>query len=164
MIFSVNCPYVITAGEFKLKKVELRGSIVAEVSTDGQKTWQPVEVTGTKEIVAGKYIDQVNGSFNGYLLKLILKKGAPIESLEIVSYFQLNPFSLPYLVPGDNVVAVDAEHFGSPLKIEWRYAEGPEWNRPKSVSRLFKEPGEFTINVGGEKYPRNLSLTISVNP
>ena len=164
LVFSVDCPYVITAGEFRVKKGEMHGGITAEVSTDGMKNWQPVTVTDSGQVVRGLFVDQINGSFNGYYLKLILAGDSSMESLEMTSYFQHNPLALPYLVPGENLLKVEAEHFGSQLKLEWSYAEGPDWKNTKTILRNFPEAGELKVAVGGEKYPRNLSLTLSVLP
>ncbi|HLA41728.1 MAG TPA: hypothetical protein VJ417_17120, partial [Candidatus Glassbacteria bacterium] len=164
LIFEVKCPYVVTGGEFEIQKHDMKGAIRAEVSTDGMKTWAPVPVTDDGEYVRAKYVDQVNGSFDGYHLKVILAGDSSMQFIEIDTWFAHNPFSLPYLVPGENLVKVRAERFGSPLKVEWSYAEGPEWKRPVTVAQTFQEDGELKINVGGSKYPRNLSLTLSVLP
>ncbi|MFH1068348.1 MAG: hypothetical protein V1794_01900 [Candidatus Glassbacteria bacterium] len=164
LVFRQDCPYVVTGGEFKVEKQEMKGPIRAEVSIDGMKTWLPVAVTDDGNVVRGRFDKEVNGSFNGYYLKLILAGDSSLQFVEILTYFQHNPYALPYLVPGKNVIKVQAQRFGSPLKLEWSYAEGPGWDRPVTVSRTFREGGELTIEVGGQKYPRNLSLTLSVLP
>jgi hypothetical protein len=62
------------------------------------------------------------------------------------------------------VVSVESERFGSPLRVEWQYAEGPEWKDTKKAAQEFAAPGQFTIPIHGEKYPRNVALTLSVAP
>ena len=114
--------------------------------------------------LAAAFIEPVNGSFGGYQLRLRLTDGAAIEALELVSRFELNPYALPYLVPGKNVVKLDAAQFGAPIKVDWTYAEGPGWKTEKTASKVLTEPGTFTIDVKGEKYPRNVSLSLSIAP
>ncbi|MDD4892141.1 MAG: hypothetical protein PHU85_19635, partial [Phycisphaerae bacterium] len=59
-----------------------------------------------------------------------------------------------------------ADKFGSPVKLDWTYAEGPEWKEEKTVSQTFTKAGQLIVDVKGpvEKYPRNVSLTLSVAP
>jgi hypothetical protein len=161
--FGVNCPYVITAGELKFKRLG-QGSFAAAVSVDRGATWKPVELKDDQGAAAALFVEPVNGSFAGYWLKLSVPAGAGIGDLELKSHFQLNPYSLPYLVPGRNAVTLGAETLGSPLRVEWQYAEGPAWTEIKSAAETFTKPGEFVIEVRGDKYPRNVSLTLSVAP
>ena len=163
-VFSVNCPYVITAGELVLETGG-DGRVVAAVSADRGETWQPVEFARVGgNYLAGKFEDEVNGSWEGYLLKLTIEGGASVELLALESHFQLNPYSLPCLAPGANTVRVEADRFDSPLTLEWRYAEGPDWKKVRSARHTFSAPGEFSIQVEGKKYPRNLLLTLSIAP
>jgi hypothetical protein len=156
IVFSVQCPYVITAGELKLS-LSGGGKVSATVSVDKGKTWKPIQV-------GIPFVDEVNGSWSGYQLKLTLTDGAVIAGLELISHFQLNRYSLPYLVPGKNVVTVLAERYGAPLTVEYQWSEGPDWKNPKSARQTFTKDGQFEINVDGPKYPRMKSLTLSVAP
>ena len=162
VVFSVGCPYVMTAGDLSIAAAS--GSVSAAVSTDEGKSWQPVELSGEKPLLAATFIEPINGSFNGYQLRLRLTDGAAVEALELVSRFQLNPGSLPYLVPGRNVIRLAADRLGSPVKVEWTYAEGPDWKTDKIASKTFAQPGTLAVDVKGEKYPRNVSLALSVAP
>ncbi|KKM03410.1 hypothetical protein LCGC14_1774730, partial [marine sediment metagenome] len=101
VIFSVNCPYVITAGELRIVQAG-GGTVVAAVSIDKGKTWKDVVLDGGGQARSATFVEQVNGSFEGYQLKLTLTGGAAMAQFELVSHFQLNRFSLPYLVPGKN--------------------------------------------------------------
>lgn len=163
VVFAVDCPYVMTAGDLSLAK-PLQGKLSAGVSIDKGKTWKPVELAEKDGRLAASFVDEINGSFEGYRLKLTLEGGAAVDGLELASHFQLNPYSLPYLVPGENVVSVEGERFGSPLTVQWQHAEGPEWKEIKKVVQEFTKAGQFTIRVNGEKYPRNVALTLSVAP
>jgi hypothetical protein len=163
IVFSVNCPYVMTAGELSLQTAA-GATITAAVSTNEGKSWQPVELARDKTRLLAIFVDPINGSFRGYQLRLRLEDGAAIESLELTSHFELNPYALPYLVPGKNIVSLDAERLGSPLKVDWTYAEGPDWKAEKTASRTFAKPGTLTVDIQGAKYPRNVSLTLQVAP
>ena len=155
ILFSVNSPYVITAGELEFRA---RGeNMPATVSVDNGKNWQPVQ-RGVP------FIDEVNGSWSGYQLKLTLTDGAVITKLELISHFQLNRYSLPYLVPGKNLVSVSAERYSSPLTVEYQWFEGKDWNTPKSARHIFTKDGQFELEVVGAKYPRMKSLAFSVAP
>ena len=107
---------------------------------------------------------EVNGTFDGYWLKLSIPSGSGIRSLRLTSHFQLTPYSLPHLVPGKNVVTVNAKQYGSPLTVTYNWSEGPGWNTPKTVSRTFSKDGTFEIATAGPKYPRMQSLVLSVAP
>jgi len=163
VVFSVNCPYVITGGELVLETGG-EGRVLAAVSADRGESWQPVILSSLGKYLTGRFADQVNGAWEGYLLRLTIQGKARVSLLAVESHFQLNPYCLPYLVPGLNTVRVEAEKFGSPLSLEWRYAEGPDWKEIKTAGRTFTAPGEFTIQVAGEKYPRNVSITLSCAP
>jgi len=161
LIFSVACPYVLTAGEVKL--FSPKGNVAASVSVDAGKTWKPVALAVKEEGVdEGRFVDEVNGALEGYRLKVVLTKGAVLKGLDLVSHFQVNRFSLPHLVPGKNVVKVEAAKYGSPLTVKYEWSEGEGWKTPKSASKTFTKDGTFEIEVAGPKYPRMKALTLSV--
>ena len=163
IVFSVQCPYVITAGELSLERIG-RGAVVASVSTDRGKSWRPVQVKAEGQAVSAAFVDEVNGALDGYWLRLVLSPGTGLAGLKLTSEFQLNPYSLPYLVPGKNAVTVAARSYGSPLTVTYEWAEGPDWAQPRSASKTFRTDGAFTVQVAGPKYPRMKSLTLSVAP
>jgi len=163
VVFRVNCPYVITAGELTVAPSG-GGTVSAAVSIDRGKTWQPVALACADGELQAVFIDEVNGSFDGYWLKLDVSGGAAIAGLELISHFQLNRFSLPHFVPGKNTVFVTAEQYGSPLAVTYRWAEGRNWLTERSITRTFAADGRFEVDVAGPKYPRMEHLSLSVAP
>lgn len=163
VVFAVDCPYAITAGELKLG-VAGTGEFKAAVSTDAGKNWQEPELKREENNVTSLFVDQVNGSLSGYHLKLSVPPAGGIRTTQILSHFQLNPISLPYLVPGENVVTIEAQRFGSPLVVTLNWAEGPDWANPRSFTRTFSSTGTVKIDVNGPKYPRMVALILSVAP
>jgi len=156
IVLAVNCPYVMTAGELKVADTPA-GKLAAAVSVDGGKTWQAVK--------AGEpFVDEVNGSWTGYRLRLTLTGGAVVRGLGLTSHFQLNRYSLPHLAPGRNVVSVSADRFGSPLTVTYEWAEGEGWKTHKSATETFTKNGRLTIAVAGPKHPRMKALTLGVAP
>ena len=161
--WAVNCPYVITAGELKLSAAG-EGRLSAAVSRDKGKTWQPVELTAGGDKATATFVAQVDGCFEGYWLRIAIPAKAILAGLELTSHFQLNPYSLPHLLPGKNVVSVEAGRFGAPLAVTYQWAEGEGWKEAKSAAKSFEKNGSFEIEVGGPKYPRMDSLTLQVAP
>jgi hypothetical protein len=163
VVFGVNCPYAIAAGEIAITRAG-EGDLAVSVSVDRGQNWQPVEVATDKDKVTGLFVKQVNGSFAGYWLKIAVPAKAAIAGLELTSHFMLNAYSLPYLVPGKNVVSVEAGRFGAPLSVTCNWAEGDGWKEPKTVTKSFEKNGAFELDVAGPKYPRMESLVLSVAP
>ena len=163
VVFSVSCPYVLTAGELKLTATA-KGTASAAVSTDQGKTWKALPLAGEAPARSATFVDEINGSFDGYLLKLTLAGGVQVGGVELTSHFQINRFSLPYFVPGENIVSVSADGFGSPLEVTYEWAEGPDWKRRRTATRTFAAGGQFPVEVAGPKWPRMESLTLSVAP
>ncbi|HUW83855.1 MAG TPA: hypothetical protein VMZ31_13790 [Phycisphaerae bacterium] len=110
------------------------------------------------------FVDEVNGSFDGYWLKLDMSGGAAIADLVSISHFQLNRFSLPNFVPGKNTVFVAAERYRSPLTVTYQWAEGSNCLNARSIARTFTADGQFEVDVAGPKYPRMEYLSLSVAP
>lgn len=164
MTFLLDCPYIITGGGFVLQKGDQSGPIRAEISLDGEKSWIPVEVEDSRDSTRASFVEPLNGHSGKYHLKIIMAGDASLSTVEITTHFQHNPFALPSLVPGENLVSFDADRVGALFRVVWVYAEGPGWNDVKQAGRTFNGPGQFRISVGGEKYPRNISLTFGVLP
>ncbi len=163
VVFSVKCPYVVCAGRIALA-VSGGGDAAVAVSRDGQ-TWKDTPLKQSGDSLAAEFREGVEGSFDGYLVRITLEKGTSLSGMELVTFLELNPGALPYLIPGKNIVRVEGERFDSPLEVEWCWANGPDWSINGRSAFGLAQPGESVIVIGGGgKYPRNLSLTLSVAP
>ncbi|MHC4917580.1 MAG: hypothetical protein ACYTGB_19060, partial [Planctomycetota bacterium] len=162
VIFSVACPYVLTAGELELKTSS--ADVKAEISTDGGGNWRAITPGGILANVGKPFVDELQGVTTGYLLRLRIPPGGAVTSMKLVTHFQLNAYALPHLVPGENRVSVSARRFASPLTAEYRWEEGRDWKKKRSAKQTFTESGSFTIDVAGPKYPRMRELVLSVAP
>ncbi|MDD4889313.1 MAG: hypothetical protein PHU85_05235 [Phycisphaerae bacterium] len=82
----------------------------------------------------------------------------------IKSTFQLNPMSLPGLVPGANKVRVSAagptKLSGGKLLVTYSWFDAPEWKAEKSDTKELTDlPAEYEIKLpAGEKLPKMKSL------
>jgi hypothetical protein len=174
VVFTVSCPYVLTAGELRLSS-EGAGGIDAWVEVEegiplsdesGRNApadkCTPLSLVADGEGMRARFVDEINGCFEGYRLRVRLLEGASLKALELVSHFQLNRYSLPHLVPGKNVISVEAGVFGSPLTVGYEWSEGPGWKEPQSEQRTFSASGAFEIDVTGPKYPRMEALSLTV--
>jgi len=152
----VTCPYVVTDGSLRLDGA--LNDLSVEIETDGNR--YPLAVERYSECVGADYVAPVNGCWNGHTVHIAFR--GSLSPLELTTRFQINAFSLPYLVPGPNTVQVSADHFDTPLNVAWTYAEGPDWSEQDTASQTFDQSGSFTIDVAGARHPRNISLTLSV--
>ena len=121
-IFTVQSPYVIIDAAFTIHAVVVgeAAHLDFETSTNGGRTWvhagalsgpfsgdrtfEPAEITrsthGRLTAVSGRY---------GYLVKLTKSDSrVRIQSLRLVTRVQLNPRTLPELVPGHNQLVFSA--------------------------------------------------------
>lgn len=153
----VTCPYVITAGSLFL--VGVPDGLVVEIEADGVR--RPLTLERGEGGLRVDCVTEVNGSWDGYVIHIRFK-GA-LSALELTTHFQINAFSLPYLVPGPNTIHVTADQLDAPLNIAWTYAEGPDWSESITASRTFEASGSLDIDIAGEKYPRNIALTLNVD-
>jgi hypothetical protein len=163
VVFSVRCPYVLTAGRLTLLCAG-EGAVTASVSTNGGRTWQAVELRPYGGLLQAEFVEPVNGALDGYWLRLRSTGGTGLAGLKLVSEFELNPYSLPHLVPGRNGVKVEAGSYGSPLTVRYEWAEGEGWTQERSAERTFTGDGAFVVDVAGPKYPRMKALELSVAP
>ncbi len=125
-IFEVRTPYVIApwVGDLDTTADDREASVVKwdatdttlSISLDNGLTWQRLSaLNGILDLtpqVAGRY---------GYLLRLELR-GQPghaaVRSLEIVTWVQVHPSSLPSLRQGKNVMRlVTGDHYGLPTRV-----------------------------------------------
>jgi hypothetical protein len=158
--FAVNCPYVVTASEVTTSLLA-EGGLAMAVSIDQGKSWRPITLPDEGALRNAAFVDEVNGARKGYLLRLTLT-GAALADLRIVTEFQLNPYSLPNLVPGKNTVRVSAAQYDTPLTARYEWYEGEDWQQKREAYKTFRADGEFTIDVAGPKYPRMKLLMLSV--
>jgi hypothetical protein len=163
VVFGVDCPYVITAADLSLK-IEGTGEIEAAVSTDRGRTWKPVPLAADNRRRTGATVEAVNGSFGGYWLRLRPTGYVGLRRMKLVTHFQLNPYSLPYLVPGRNEIFVRAEKMEGRLTVQYIWAEGEGWTQERRQSGTFARDGSFVIDVAGPKWPRMKALVLSVKP
>jgi len=121
----LQSPYVMT-----MARGEAEGA-KAEVSVDGGKTYNPVELGDFSEAVKGKY---------EALVKLTFDK--PIRTLSLEATVQCNRCALPYLAPGRNRITVSAadpaELGDNRLVVTYLYRTG--WH-DKSFEQIVKEGG-----------------------
>lgn len=174
IVLSVSCPYVLTAGELRCS-IGSSGKIdawikVNDVAARSDEDWDhtlaydytPIPLTAENGRRTARFIDEINGCFDGYLLKLRLSNGATLRDIELVSHFQLNRYSLPHLASGKNVISVEASRFNAPLVVRYDWSEGSDWTQPRSAQHTFTADGTFEIEVVGPKYPRMEALILEV--
>jgi hypothetical protein len=113
--FEVRSPYVIVprVGKFETTEDDREASVVkldatgaaASVSVDNGLTWTAPASLDLTPLVSGRY---------GYLLRIDLKgEGAAVRSLEITTWVQVHPASLPSLRKGKNEMRyVTGDHYG----------------------------------------------------
>jgi len=117
-VFEVRSPYVIVpqVGELEktaddreasVAKIDAEGATLS-VSTDNGVTWAELgNASGTHDLTlhaSGRY---------GYLLRLGMKEGALVRSLETTTWVQVHPASLPSLRKGRNEMRyVTGDHHG----------------------------------------------------
>ncbi len=122
-VFEVRSPYVIVPLVGKLEtadddreasvaKVEAENATLS-ISTDNGITWKELgNAAGSHDLTphaAGRY---------GYLLRLGLREGSVVRSLEITTWVQLHPASLPSLRKGKNAMRyVTGDHHGLPTHV-----------------------------------------------
>ena len=105
----------------------------AEISVDGGKTFQPIQLADFSQQVGGKY---------DCLVKLSFK--TPVSALRLEAIVECNRGALPYLSPGNNKVAVsvaDPRELGdNRLVVTYAYEPG---FRTKSFEELANEGAEL---------------------
>jgi hypothetical protein len=124
----LQSPYVMSRASGAADGVEK-----AEISVDGGKTFQPIQLADFSQQVGGKYNCLVKLSFN-----------APISALRLEAVVECNRGALPYLSPGKNKIAVsvaDPKELGdNRLVVTYAYEPG---FRTKSFEDLAGEGAEL---------------------
>jgi len=163
------------------------GADKAEVSVDGGKTWNAIDLGDFSETVGGHYHALVRMTFS-----------RPLSALHLEAVVQHNRCALPYLAPGRNTIAVsvaDPKALGDRrLVVTYAYRPGSrgvsyeticdrgaeiarahyaQWSEtPVAVQKVFTAkdlPATFTIDVPTPKgkqpvYPQMLLLRREVLP
>jgi len=158
-IFEVRSPYVIVplVGDLddldddrdaSVVKLDAVGTTVA-LSLDNGLTWQ--EVTPNEGIV--DLTPHVKGRY-GYLLKLTLRDQAIVRSLEITTWVQVHPASLPALGVGTNVMRfVTGDHYGLAtrgVEIRPKLAARDEFIKYVVTPPKDYDPARRTSRIRGE--------------
>ena len=175
-IFFVDCPYIVSGAAIEMKQRRGRegDAISVSVSTSwaGQRRkWTSVAFSGAgaKTAMKADISEAVAGSICGYWVRITIKaedpKGAGIDSLKIHTDFQLNPYALPYLMPGRNKLTATAGRNDGPWKVRVAWSEGAGWKTPREHKATIKgRSHEATVDVAGKKIPRMEAIEISVDP
>ena len=105
-----------------------------------------------------------------YELRLDLRKCPNTELLfgGLTTTFQLNPMSLPGLVPGDNAIRVTAAQpgklAGGKLLVTYNWLDAPDWKAAKTDMHEVREfPTEYTIKLPpapADKLPKMQSVEL----
>ncbi len=176
--FSFELPYVIADTEIEGDaQVGLGGALSFCFSVDGGKSW----LLGGEVKESGKFgpirIGKPNtyefpsGSTSGrygFALRIVFRSSwqktpVVLKSLKLTNTTMLNFYSRPWLEVGKNKLAVTARDGEAlarwPLEITWRWLE--DWTEAKHFTHQVTRNGaEETINVGGSKRPKMVSVTI----
>lgn len=143
-VFEVRSPYVIvprvghleTTGddvEASVVKLDATG-VTASVSVDNGLTWTTPASLDLTPLVSGRY---------GYLLKLELQgKDALVRALEITTWIQVHPASLPSLRKGRNEMRyVTGDHYGLDTRVMEIRTNGSD--RADFLKYLSEPPQDF---------------------
>ncbi len=146
-IFEVRSPYVIVPIVGKLEtaeddreasvaKIDAEGAALS-VSTDNGLTWKELgDAAGTHDLTA-----HASGRY-GYLLRLSLKEGGVVRSLEVTTWVQVHPASLPSLRKGKNEMRyVTGDHHGLDSHVVEIRTCGND--REDFLKRLSEPPADF---------------------
>jgi hypothetical protein len=178
VIFTVACPYLLTGAS-----LDLTGRIGASgdrVRVSVSKGWKPggVERDWTEVLNAAhpgalrQHLDlssAVEGSLEGYWVRIVMQaddaRGTGLDTLKLHTDFQLNPYALPQLLPGENRLFVTAARAENPWKLRITWREGAGWQTPREYAATIQGSShEAVVKVAGEKLPRMETLEFSVDP
>jgi len=130
VVLQLASPYIITKAS-----CQAAGADALEVSTDGGKTFTPMQMPDFTDAVWGWSIAQVRITFKEAL-----------TALKVEAIVQNNPGSLPYLSPGPNQVTVsvaDPNELGNNrLMVTYAYKLG---SRSKSLEELGASGKELSM-------------------
>jgi hypothetical protein len=182
VIFRVDCPYVITAAELRLKgRLNwVNDTIAISISKEWagrRRKWQTVaRISGKDFSTNAVAVEQdlgeaVAGSMKGYWVRVVLGSKDPrtspscITELKLRSDFQLNPYALPQLLPGKNRLYATAARCDGPWKFRIAWMDGEGWKKLREYKATLRGTSdEETIEAAGPKFPRMETIEFSVDP
>ena len=152
-IYSMPCPYVIIDANFQMN-VTLQGpsdELSVEISVDGGRHWSgagalrgPYSGPWTTEPAAVRSEHgsrmEISGTY-GYLVRVTSETGT-LSNVLLTTRFQLNPRTLPELLPGLNA-------------MEYSVSDTERWELPLSASLAAKETNTTEASSGGNSYLAN---------
>jgi hypothetical protein len=178
VIFVVKCPYIVTGASLELvgrlgqAGDALKVSVSREwIGKSDRRKWQDVgEATEPGEV--RKDLDlspAVEGTLEGFWVRIVLKAKEPaktgLDQLKVRADFQLNPYALPQLLPGQNRLLVEAARQDAPWNFRLAWSEGEGWKTPQQYQATIKGAGhEAVVEAAGPKFPRMESIEFSVDP
>lgn len=146
----LQSPYIMTQANGSAEGVEQ-----CDVSVDGGKTWTAAALKDFGKAVGGHVSALVRLTFNDHL-----------KNLQIEATVQNNPFALPYLSPGRNVVRVSVDDRASlkdnRLAVTYAYRTG---SRRKSYEQLLIEGKEIarSHDASWESVPTVVQKSFTAN-
>ena len=169
-IFEVRTPYVIVprVGDFDTTADDAEASVVkldatgvtASVSVDNGLTWKKMESGDLKSLdltplVAGRY---------GYLLKVELSgASAVLRGLEITTWVQVHPASLPSLRKGTNQMRyVTGDHYGLATQVVEIRTNGSD--RADFLKYLVQPPQDFDPQRTSNRAHGQFTAQVSAPP
>ena len=168
----VKLPYALVEVSLEAAFVKGDKDDVARVvvQREGDREYEIVRATGKGEKFLTGAFSSEDKAYYGYKLRIEMTAAqepgsVKLKDLKLISIMQLNMFSLPALVPGDNKVTVEVDNPAAlsqaPLKVTYAWAEGPFWSQDRvHTETVNASPATFSINVAGPKHPRMKYLRI----
>lgn len=176
--FSVESPYIIVAGSMRWRffRRNLENHAKASISVDNGKTWQEVWTSDKiGENIHDLHITPYIYGTYSYLVKFDFfgensKTDVGIDSLKIITAFQLAPTSLPKLGRGENEITVTLANpevlRKSMFVVIYNWDEKDRSTRKMVNHRderiITKSPTEYKIICQGDENPVNQYVEMSV--
>lgn len=159
VVFRVQCPYVIVAGRMSWRffRNDVEAGVRASISVDRGKSWQEVWTNdkigeNIHDLLITPYI---YGTYS-YLVKFDFfgkskKTDVGMDSLKIITVFQLAPTSLPKLDRGENEITVTLAN--PEVLRKSRFVVTYEWEeKDKSTGKMVNHRDERTITRSPTRY------------
>lgn len=172
--FHVKLPYALVevGVEATFHKGSAGDKARITIRRDSGKTTEICAATETGENVVKGIFPSRDKAYYNYRLRIEMSAAKSpgnvrLKGFKLTNLMQINMFSLPALVPGDNRVTVEVANPSAlrrnPLKVTYGWAEGPGWKVEKKDTKVItKSPFTYRINVVGAKHPRMKYLKMEV--